>query len=410
MAQATPWAIVLCKFSDFPNVEPQPADFFRRFMTIEGLGQAGEADYWRDMSYGAIDFTGSMVFGWYQMSYSLLDFQSMSRFDKIMAGINTGLAQGVDFSTFYGIVVMLNRQVDSGAIAPDPIGLTLNGVTKPYGVLLLDPGAWYDTFASHEMGHGYGLQHSWSTPPDTEYGDPWDIMSAMTFGGTWPYFQGNFGDSGPGLIAPYREKLGWLTADRIVALNQIGGLPVATSLGVLSDSVPQGTLMTRVFHEAADPRHYYTLEYRRRIGWDQSLSKDAIVLHEVRKNGLAYYLGAMSQGDTINDTSRNLLFQAQVLNTGAATISIDRPGDREFYYDTASSSLGVAQTVQWWWWFDTQPTLLTIVPIPEVANIPLQCSQPMTQRNSDDTVTYFVNVTNLGSQPVPYHLSAKLTR
>jgi hypothetical protein len=93
-----------------------------------------------------------------------------------------------------------------------------------------------------------------------------------------------------------------------------------------------------------------------------------------------------------------------------AVLSIDRPGDREFYYKTAIDSLAPGATVQWWWWFGTQPTLITIVPIPETPNVPLQCSQPMVQRNDDDTVIYFVDVTNMGSQPAGYHLSAKLTR
>lgn len=404
----TPWAVILCKFSDHPE-EPQAPDFFRQFITTAGLGSGGEADYWAAMSYGAVDLTGSTVFGWFTMPQAYADFTTMSRFDKIMAGINTALANGVDFSTFYGILVMLNAAIDSGAIAPDPFGLTLSGVTKPFGLVLLDPLAWFDTFASHEMGHGYGLSHSWSTPPDTEYGDPWDIMSAQTFGGTWPVFTGNFGNSGPGLIAPYRQKLGWVTQPQVWAISQIGNLPLSMALGVLSAAAPAGTLMAQIFHEAADPFHYYTLEYRRRIEWDQAVQNDAVILHEVRQNGLAYYLGAMTQGGVINDSGHNLALQGTSLNQNNAVVSIDRPGNREWYYNTASDSLGPGATVQWWWWFGTQPTLITIVPIPETPNVQLQCSQPMAQRNTDNTVTYFTDVTNLGSQPAGYHLSAKLT-
>src|SRR5882724_5010288 len=54
----TRWAILLCKFSDVTD-EPRPASYFRTMFTEVGAGQGGLFDYWRDMSGGTVDLTGS---------------------------------------------------------------------------------------------------------------------------------------------------------------------------------------------------------------------------------------------------------------------------------------------------------------------------------------------------------------
>jgi hypothetical protein len=55
------------------------------------------------------------------------------------------------------------------------------------------------TFNAHETGHCYGLAHSWSANPDVEYGDPWDIMSAMR---VRAFDNKDYPPAGPGLNAP----------------------------------------------------------------------------------------------------------------------------------------------------------------------------------------------------------------
>ena len=63
---SVPWSVILCKFSDRP-AEPQTPQFFREFLTPDGLGMSGAADFWRDVSGGTIDLAGSAVRGWYTM-------------------------------------------------------------------------------------------------------------------------------------------------------------------------------------------------------------------------------------------------------------------------------------------------------------------------------------------------------
>jgi hypothetical protein len=406
----TPWLILLCKFSDHPE-EPESPDYFRRWMSESGAGAGGMFDYWRDQSYGAADLTGTTVVGWLTMSHTLAEDRSLSRFDRIMRGIQS--AQGsVDFSRYYGITVMLNAQIDSGSVGQVP--LDLGGGAKPYGLLCLDLLAWTASWAGHEMGHGFGLAHSFAAgSPDIEYGDPFDIMSAFTFGGARATYQGpSFGESGPNLIAPYRSYKGWLSDERVFWHNALGDADHPNvGLAVLHDASAPGSLMTRVYHEAADPHHWYSVEYRRAVGWDQGLSRDrGLIIHEVRANQLAYYLAAIGDGEVFADGGRNLRLTANGFRDRTAAVRVERPEAREFYYDSPQSSLGPGQTARWTWWFGTAPTLLNVVPIPEVANVPLQCAEPWLQRNGDDTVTYIIDVTNAGSRAVTYHLAAKLTR
>lgn len=67
VAQYHPWAVILCRFKDSP---PNPAleepieRFYREVFTP---GSGGLVEYWREVSLGAIDITGSRVFGWVEL-------------------------------------------------------------------------------------------------------------------------------------------------------------------------------------------------------------------------------------------------------------------------------------------------------------------------------------------------------
>jgi hypothetical protein len=80
----------------------------------------------------------------------------------------------------------------------------------------------------------------------------------------------------------------------------------------------------------------------------------------------------------------------------------------QFFYNTGTNTLGAGHSVGWTWWFGTAPTLLTLMPIAENANVPLVCSTPQVTRNDDGTVTYAFNVTNQGTQTATYHVTAGL--
>lgn len=108
----TPWAIVLCRFNDLPPPAIALSDFNDFFA---GPGKGGVFDYWRDVSYGAIDLTGSKIFGWYTMKYSFFREGAQGRSAWINEAIRLVKESGIDLSAYYGVVAVVNANVDDSA-------------------------------------------------------------------------------------------------------------------------------------------------------------------------------------------------------------------------------------------------------------------------------------------------------
>ncbi|MGO1054107.1 hypothetical protein [Crossiella sp. CA198] len=284
-AQAVPvrgqtgWSVLLCKFKDKAQ-EPQNPQFFRDFLTQDGAGQGGLADYFADQSRGRVTLHGSTVRGWYTMPFTLEQQRPKSRWDKIQDCVNTAATNGYHVPAGHRIIAILNDWVDSGA-AGDRV--------------LLDPGAWNVGFAAHEMLHGYGLGHSFSDDPTYrnvewaqigEYDNPWDIQSAMNI---HTFQTARFGTSAVGLNGYFRDKLGWLGRDRVFTLGADGVRTRTITLSALETPGTAGTQLLRIPFDANDPYRYYTVEFRKKTGWSAGIPADIVLLNEVR-NGTPYLL------------------------------------------------------------------------------------------------------------------------
>jgi len=114
----TAWAVILCRFNDLPPLSI-PLSEFTDF--VAGPGKGGVFDYFKDISYGAIDLTGSKVFGWYTMKYSFFNDgaspagkcgDGKARCAWTAEAIRLAKENGVDLSPFYGVVAVVNANVD----------------------------------------------------------------------------------------------------------------------------------------------------------------------------------------------------------------------------------------------------------------------------------------------------------
>lgn len=129
----TPWAVILCRFNDLPALSI-PLSEFNDFVAVAGKG--GVFDYFRDISYGAIDLTGSRVFGWYTMKYSFFNDgaspegkcgDGKARCAWITEAIRLAKENGVDLSAFYGVIAVVNANVDdSNAGRHTALGIRAN--------------------------------------------------------------------------------------------------------------------------------------------------------------------------------------------------------------------------------------------------------------------------------------------
>lgn len=112
-----PFAVVLCRFNDVP---PFPAARQQLSVFVTSRGRGGLFDFWRDVSYANVDFTGSEVFGWYTMNYSFAhdgsdpfhDGGTQGRRAWIAEAIRLAHDNGVDLSRFYGVIAIVNANVD----------------------------------------------------------------------------------------------------------------------------------------------------------------------------------------------------------------------------------------------------------------------------------------------------------
>ena len=122
--------------------------------------------------------------------------------------------------------------------------------------------------------------------------------------------------------------MGWIPANRILTWDYT---PQVLTLAALNRPLASGYLMVKVPIDAADPNHYYTVEFRRKIDWDQGIPRDTVLIHEVRPNGICYLIRSNGgpdrlQDQTFHDVNNNVAIT--VLNMDAvsstATVNIGR--------------------------------------------------------------------------------------
>jgi PASTA domain-containing protein len=310
-----PWAIILCKFSDKP-AEPRPPAFYQDFYTKHGTG--GVCDYWQQVSFSGLDLTSSQVFGWFTMNHASSELANLhfpaDRSKLVQWGIDTANANQVDLSCFKTILVVQNYGVDHGFAG--------NGVV----IIHSDPNLIEFGFICHEMGHGFGLPHSFAANPDTEYGNGWDIMSwdtATSVTSDFAFsFEGANGTAGPGLNARNVEGLSivppgatWNLSNEAEAAVTLHALnqPYAGS-GYLVAEIPRSSNST------------FTVEYRHKDGPDRGIQQDVVLVNEIRADGLSYlqpgWNGHFVAGDQFTIPSPPVTIKVVNIDSGSKTATV----------------------------------------------------------------------------------------
>ena len=291
-----PITVLLCTFSDSPSPTKE-VDYFREIFLAGRKGSL--ADYWSSVSYGALDLSNAEVHGWYREILSIDEAKAKAGgpnpkrpelvTDCVEAAREDKLAP---FNVSEGSVVLV---ITSPAV---------DGYGSPDGVLA---GELANVSGlSHELGHGIGLDHSYSDDPNYqnvawsgigEYDDPWDLMSYANV-----YYRpgSKFGSGGPGLNAFHVDRMGWIPPDRVLTIEK-GANKVEVTLAALNHIETTGILLVRVPFDSQDPNHYLTVEFRKPDGWDAGIPADQVLLHEIKPNSAGLYVSYLLREQMTRD-------------------------------------------------------------------------------------------------------------
>lgn len=113
-----PWAIVLCNFSNH-TATPNSIGYYERMFSDAGVGELNVLEYWRDVSYGNVSVSGSVVTGWHTVPQTRDQWMALNRYDKIEVCSDKAAQDGFNFSPYYGVVVIFPEAVSNTTAAID---------------------------------------------------------------------------------------------------------------------------------------------------------------------------------------------------------------------------------------------------------------------------------------------------
>ena len=290
-----PWISIMCKFSD---VAAEPKDL-AYFQGMYSNAYPGMDHYWREQSFDMIDVVGSDAVGWYTLpkpkSYYVYGSPLQLDFGRAATDC-TGVADAaVYFPNYVGINLMFNSNLDGYAWGGSWY-LNRDGVGKFYSMTWEPPWGYASvTVIAHEMGHGFGLPHS-SGNYGLTYDNRWDVMSDP-----WTDCAASshptYGCLGQHTISYHKDSLGWIPAgQRYVATP---GSQATITLEQLAQPQTSNYKIARI-PIGGSATHFYTVEARRKVGYDVKLPGQGVIIHEVNTVWLnpAHVVDADNNGNT----------------------------------------------------------------------------------------------------------------
>lgn len=330
-AEKLPWAVILCRFKGFPGdraLEDPVEQFFREAFKP---GTGGLVEYWRDVSLGAIDITGSHVFGWVEVDIPREKAGGTptsvppgpGRSGLIDAAIRAVQQSGADPSTNFHCQIAVYTQnwskdgapADADWRTPGWFQYWIDGSADGRGKVCLTP-PFNGNVTAHEMGHGFGMGHDVGSDltTATDYSDPCCIMSQ-----NGPFNHPRWGRPfGPAICLPHLAQKNWMYGRRVYYdsggwKNQPNGITVP--LAPISRPIAHANLGIRLAY--ADKWDYW-LEYVIPAEWNQGVpgSPYLFIRRIASTDGgeRPAYLGAIGIGRTTEfiEPSGNVRFRAEL--------------------------------------------------------------------------------------------------
>lgn len=308
MATQTPWAVLLCRFSNdyndpfqthisdlyseweslfgsfwiSQNMGIQSAsdnrtvmELYTMFFTSRGYSTFNIVRYWADMSHGNIDISASEVFPCVlditkeQGAAMAIAPGGKQYQNDIFKKAKSALQQQhqMDWKNYFGVIVSFQTP-DHGAQ-----GRCFDGSPGVFMdiryVISNGTQAW-----GHEMGHAYGLNHSREDNSTEDCKDPWDIMSTQAaFSAPDPLY----GRRGPGLNACNMRGKKWLDEGRTWKSTPGKDFSQVIQLRPLHKKGLSGFLAAEL--PAVGNRGTCLVEFRVKNNWDADIPAPAVIVH-----------------------------------------------------------------------------------------------------------------------------------
>ena len=273
-----PWAVLLCRFKDLP-ANPAIENLFRGMFRP---GASALVEYWRDVSLGSIDITGSTVMGWFELDITREQAGGQNRVFLIDKAIEAAKRAGQDPQNgFFSQIAVFTHDWarDEAQTLPDEqkAKLWIDGSSDGHRVSA-PPHLQNGAGIAHEMGHGFALTH------DLNYGDPYSIMSyaTSTISFVHPVLNVVFG---PAVSLPHLIRSRWMYRRRVV---QEGTDWLAVPQGITIPLAPAGELGAHAnlgILLASGEDWDYCLEYVTPTDWDRAIPNAVVAIRRVPRNG-----------------------------------------------------------------------------------------------------------------------------
>jgi hypothetical protein len=332
------WVNILCRYADRAEITPHPVEFYEAL--VFG-GQYGQLDhFWRAVSNGIANLDGSDIVGWVNLpepaaNYGAYEFYP--DFGKLLTHCIALVDDEVYFPDFAGINLLINGATGCCAWGVE-WELTLDGVTKPYGITWM-PEIVHSLqyYYVHEMGHGFRLPHIWLTLPNgADYGDPWDLMGGDGNTGDCDrsgVYHPIYGCIAVSATARHMQIPGWLPADRVISVT--AGSATTVELERLHEPTRTDRYLVAEVPISGSTTHYYTVEARKKVGYDDHLVYEGVIIHEVntetqrsilqydaRDPDPAFAGAAWIPGEVFDDTINDIHIQVLSGDTTGFTVRI----------------------------------------------------------------------------------------
>ena len=348
VSEKRPCAVILCRFkgSSVDVALEGPIESFFRGILVPGTG--GLIEYWRDVSLGAIDITGSKVFGWVEVDIPR-DQAGGTALTRPPGPGREGLAraaidavkreQGADaLKNFLGPIAIYTQNWSKDGAPPGADWQTpgwfqfwIDGgeVGDNSGEVSLTP-PHDGNITAHEMGHSFGMQHDVSADLTTHYADPCCIMSQNNPFRD-PTFMRNFG---PSVCLPHLVQQGWMYNRR---LSYDAGDWMSRSDGITLSlaplTVPQAGINLGIklaFKQGTSAWDYY-LQYVTPTGWDRGIRTSFLFIRRIATANVgptSIYLGAIAVPDAVGvkaafvEPTGNVRFEASLSDLTGPVLTV----------------------------------------------------------------------------------------